>query len=146
MTLVTGGAVIDRESRFVFFLERFRDMALLVGKFLVAALLIQAAVTYYVPQNLIEPLLGRESALSVLFAAVLAVPLPLHQVAAPSVIKGLLVSGGAAMTMLVGGPVTSIPALSALLGVYDRRAFVLYLGLGVAAAVAAGFLFQGIYG
>jgi uncharacterized membrane protein YraQ (UPF0718 family) len=127
MTLVTGGAVIDRESRFVFFLERFRDMALLVGKFLVAALLIQAAVTYYVPQNLIEPLLGRESALSVLFAAVLAVP-------------------GAAMTMLVGGPVTSIPALSALLGVYDRRAFVLYLGLGVAAAVAAGFLFQGIYG
>jgi uncharacterized membrane protein YraQ (UPF0718 family) len=140
MTLVTGGAVIDRESRFVFFLERFRDMALLVGKFLVAALLIQAAVTYYVPQNLIEPLLGRESALSVLFAAVLAVPLPLHQVAAPSVING------AAMTMLVGGPVTSIPALSALLGVYDRRAFVLYLGLGVAAAVAAGFLFQGIYG
>jgi uncharacterized membrane protein YraQ (UPF0718 family) len=119
------GAVFDRESRFVFFLERFRDMALLVGKFLVAALLIQAAVTYYVPQNMIEPLLGRESALSVLFAAVLA---------------------GAAMTMLVGGPVTSIPALSALLGVYDRRAFVLYLGLGVAAAVAAGFLFQGIYG
>ncbi len=143
------GGVVDRESRFVFFLERFRDMALMVGKFLVAALLIQAAVTYYVPQNVIEPLLGRESALSVLFAAVLAVPLPLHQVAAPSVIKGLLVSGmspGAAMTMLVGGPVTSIPALSALLGVYDRRAFVLYLGLGVAAAVAAGFLFQGIYG
>ena len=80
------GGVVDRESRFVFFLERFRDMALMVGKFLVAALLIQAAVTYYVPQNVIEPLLGRESALSVLFAAVLAVPLPLHQVAAPSVI------------------------------------------------------------
>jgi uncharacterized membrane protein YraQ (UPF0718 family) len=46
------------------------------------------------------------------------------------------------MAMLVGGPVTSIPALSALIGVYDRRAFALYLAIGAASAVAAGFLFQ----
>ncbi|MGE5189260.1 MAG: permease [Gemmatimonadota bacterium] len=143
------GAVVDRESRFVFFLERLRDMALLVGKFLVAALVVQAAVTYYVPANAIEPVLGRRSALSVVFAALVAVPLPLHQVAVPSVIKGLLAAGmspGAGMAMLVGGPVTSIPALAALLGVYDRRAFLLYLATGLSAALAAGFLFQHVYG
>lgn len=143
------GAVVDRENRFVFFLERFRDMAVLVGKFLVAALVIQAVVTYYVPANAIEPILGRTSALSVVFAALIAIPLPLHQAAAPSVIKGLLASGmspGAGMAMLVGGPVTSIPALSALLGVYGRRAFALYLGLGIAATFAAGFLFQYVNG
>ena len=143
------GAVIDRENRLLFFLERFRDMALLVGKYLFAALLLQALVTYYVPSNMVEPLLGRKSALSVLFAALLSIPLPLHQVAAPSVVKGLLASGmspGAAMAMLVGGPVTSIPAMSALLGVYDRRAFALYLGVGIAAAVSFGILFQAVYG
>ncbi len=143
------GAVVDRRNRAVFFLERLRDMALLVGKFLLAALAIQAVVTYYVPANAIEPVLGRRSALSVVFAALIAIPLPLHQAAAPSVIKGLLASGmspGAGMAMLVGGPVTSIPALSALLGVYDRRAFGLYLALGVAATLAAGFLFQYVYG
>lgn len=143
------GAVVDRENRAVFFLERFRDMALLVGKFLLAALAIQAVVTYYVPANAIEPVLGRRSALSVVFAALIAIPLPLHQAAAPAVIKGLLASGmgpGAGMAMLVGGPVTSIPALSALLGVYDRRAFGLYLALGVAVTLAAGFLFQYVYG
>jgi len=143
------GGVVDRENRFHFFLERFRDMALLVGKYLFAALLIQALVTYYIPSNLVEPLLGRESALSVLFASLLSIPLPLHQVAAPSVIKGLLAAGmspGAGMAMLVGGPVTSIPAMSALLGVYDRRAFALYLGLGVSAAISFGVLFQFFYG
>ncbi len=143
------GAVAERGSRLVFFLERFRDMAVLVGKFLIAALVVQAAVTYYVPANAIEPVLGRRSALSVVYAALIAIPLPLHQAAAPSIIKGLLASGmspGAGMAMLVGGPVTSIPALSALLGVYDRRAFCLYLALGVAATLAAGFLFQHVYG
>ena len=143
------GGVVERENRIVFFLERFRDMALLVGKYLAAALLIQAAVTYYVPANVIDPLLGRKSALSILFAVLLSIPLPLHQVAAPSVIKGLMTTGmspGAAMAMLVGGPVTSIPALSALLGVYDRRAFALYFGLGVGAALVSGLLFQIFYG
>ncbi len=143
------GAAIDRGSRFVFFLDRLRDMALLVGKFLVLALLAQAALTYYVPMNAVEPFLGRKSALSVVFATLIAVPLPLHQVAAPSIVKGLLAAGmspGAGMALLVGGPVTSIPALSALLGVYDRRAFALYLSVAVAATLASGFLFRAFYG
>ena len=143
------GGVVDRENRFVFFLERFRDMALLVGKFLVAALLLQAAVTYYVPMNAVEPLLGRGSALSVLLATLVSVPLPLPQIAAPALVKGLLAAGmspGAGMAVLVGGPVTSIPAVSALLGVYDRRAFALYLGIGFLSAFAAGTLFQYFYG
>jgi uncharacterized membrane protein YraQ (UPF0718 family) len=143
------GAVVDRESRFRFFLDRTRDMAVLVGKFLVAALLVQAAMTYYVPANMVEPILGRKSALSVLFAALISVPLPLPQLAAPAVIKGLLAAGmspGAGMAMLIGGPVTSIPALSALAGVYDRKAFALYLGIGAASSLAAGILFQAVGG
>ena len=143
------GAVVDRESRLRFFLERSRDMAFLVGKFLFVALLIQAAVTYYVPVNMVEPLLGRKSYLSILFAALISVPMPLPQLAAPAVIKGLLASGmspGAAMAMLVGGPVTSIPAMSALAGVYDRKALLLYLGVGVTASLAAGYLFQLFHG
>jgi uncharacterized membrane protein YraQ (UPF0718 family) len=124
-------------------------MALLVGKFLGAALAIQAAVTYYVPVNMVEPLLGRGSALSVLFATLISVPLPLPQVAAPALVKGLLAAGmspGAWMAMLIGGPVASVPSMSALLGVYDRRAFALYLGIGVLSAFAAGTVFQYFYG
>jgi uncharacterized membrane protein YraQ (UPF0718 family) len=143
------GHVHDRENRFVFFLERGRDMALVVGKYLLAALVVEALITYYVPANLVEPWLGRKSALSVLLAALVSVPLPLHQVAAPAVVKSLLgvgMSPGAGMAMLVGGPVTSIPAMAALLGLYHRRAFALYLAVGVTATLAAGFLFQAFHG
>lgn len=143
------GHVHDRENRFVFFLERFRDMAIGVGKFLLAALCIQALITYYLPLNLVEPFLGRKSALSVLFATLLSVPLPVHQMAAPAIVKGLLAVGmspGAGMAMLIGGPVTSIPAMTALMGVYDRRAFALYLAVGIVATLSFGYLFQGIYG
>jgi uncharacterized membrane protein YraQ (UPF0718 family) len=143
------GHVHDRENRFVFFLERFRDMAIGVGKFLLAALCIQALITYYLPLNLVEPFLGRKSALSVLFATLLSVPLPVHQMAAPAIVKGLLAVGmspGAGMAMLIGGPVTSIPALATLAGVYERRAFALYLVVGLAAAVTSGYLFQAFYG
>ena len=41
------------ENRVLFFLERFRDMALLVGKYLFAALLLQALVTYYIRNNFV---------------------------------------------------------------------------------------------
>jgi uncharacterized membrane protein YraQ (UPF0718 family) len=143
------GHVHERESRLVFFLERFRDMALVVGKYLLAALVVEAFITYYVPANLVEPRLGRRSAVSVLLAALVSIPLPLHQVAAPAVIKSLLGAGmspGAGMAMLVGGPVTSIPAMAALLGLYHRRAFALYLAVGVAATLSAGYLFQAFHG
>ena len=146
---VEEGGLVDRGNRYLTFLDRFRDMAFLVGKYLFAALLLQAAVIYYVPSNVVEPLLGRGSALAVLFATLLSVPLPLPQVAAPAMVKGFLASGmspGAGMAMLVGGPVTGIPALSALLGVYDRRTFAFYLGVGVAAAFSAGTLFQYFHG
>jgi uncharacterized membrane protein YraQ (UPF0718 family) len=143
------GHVHERENRFVFFLERFLDMGMVVGKYLLAALVIQALMTYYIPVNLIEPYLGRKSALSVVFASLFAVPMPLHQVAAPVLIKSLMAAGmspGAGMAMLIGGPVTSIPAMTALMGVYDRRAFALYLAVGIVATLSFGYLFQGIYG
>ncbi len=143
------GGVVDRESRLLFFAERFRDMALLVGTYIVPALLLQALVTYYLPSNVVEPLLGRRSALSVLFATLISIPLPLTQVVAPSVVKGLLATGmspGAGMAILVGGPVASLPAFSALLCAYDRRVFFLYLGIGAGTAFLAGTVFRMYYG
>lgn len=140
-----GGAVVDRPNRFLFFLDRFREMLWLVGKYLFAALLVQAVLTYYIPVNAIEPVLGRKSALSVLFATLLAVPLPLPQVAAPAFVKSLLTAGmspGAGMALLIGGPVISAPALSVLAALYDRKAFALYVTIGFTAAFTAGMLFQ----
>ncbi len=134
-----------KPGTFGFFLARSRDMTVLTGKFLLIALLIQAAITYYVPSNLVEAFLGSKTAGSVLLATVLSIPLPLHQMVAPPVLKGLIAAGlspGAAMAVLTGGPVTSIPAMGLLAGMYHRRAFVTYVAVGLTVTILAGFTFQ----
>jgi hypothetical protein len=57
------------------------------------------------------------------------------------IVAGLLAQGmqpGAAIAFLIAGPVTTIPALTAVWGVTHRRVFVLYLGLGLLGAVLMG--------
>ncbi len=128
-----------------FFLERSKEMALITGKFLLIALILQAGINYYVPSNLVEGLFGTRNANSVLLAAIISVPLPLHQMIAPPVLKGLMgmgLSPGAAMAILTGGPVTSIPAMGLLAGLYQKRAFVTYMFIGISITVVAGLLFQ----
>jgi uncharacterized membrane protein YraQ (UPF0718 family) len=49
---------------------------------------------------------------------------------------------GAAVTFLVAGPVTSIPALIVLWKVFERRLFLVYLGLCLAGSIIAGAVFR----
>jgi uncharacterized membrane protein YraQ (UPF0718 family) len=51
-------------------------------------------------------------------------------------------SKGAALAFLTGGAITTIPAMAAVLGLVRVRLFVLYLSLGLAAAVGAGLLYS----
>jgi uncharacterized membrane protein YraQ (UPF0718 family) len=51
---------------------------------------------------------------------------------------------GAAVTFLVAGPVTSIPALVVLWKVFHRRLFTVYLALCLAGAVAAGGIYRAV--
>lgn len=128
-----------------FFFDRARDMAWITGKFLLIALLIQASINYFVPSNMVEAFLGSRNANSVILATIISVPLPVHQMVAPPVLKGLIAMGlspGAAMAFLTGGPVTSIPAIGLLSGMYQKRALVTYMGVGTAVTLMAGIVFQ----
>jgi len=137
--------VRSRSSRLVFFLERARDTAWFVGKFLLLAVALQVLLELAVPEEFIRSLAGGSGAGSLLRAALLGVPLPAHQVPVVPITRGLLDLGmdpGAAATFLVAGPVTSIPALLVLWKVFKPRLFYLYLGLCLSGAVATGFFFR----
>jgi hypothetical protein len=47
---------------------------------------------------------------------------------------------GAAIAFLIAGPVTTVPAMSAVWGVVTRRVFALYLGVSLLGAVILGWL------
>ena len=137
--------VRPRENRLWFFLDRARDTGTFVGKFLLLAVAFQVAMEMFVPMDAVRILAGSPDAASLLAAAVLGVPLPAHQVPVVPVTRGLLDLGmdpGAAVTFLVAGPVTSLPALMVLWKVFEKRLFLVYLGLCLAGAVAAGAVFR----
>jgi uncharacterized membrane protein YraQ (UPF0718 family) len=128
-----------------YFLLMVKDMGLLIGRYLLIALVIEAALVAFVPVSWIEGLVGPSGPLSVLIATAAGVPVPLPQVSAVPVVYGLLEQGmdrGAAMAFLVSGPVTSIPAFILLGSVFQRSVLWLYLALSLAGAFVTGMAFQ----
>lgn len=140
--------VRERSSRWMFFLDRAWDMARIVGKYLLLALVLQVLMEMLLPLDSVRYLAGRSDWSSLLLAALVGVPLPAHQIAVVPILKGLLDLGmdpGAAVTFMVAGPVTSIPALLVLWKMFNPRLFLLYLGLCLGGAVAAGALYRVLF-
>jgi uncharacterized membrane protein YraQ (UPF0718 family) len=88
-------------------------------------------------------LLGDNNWFAVPLAALIGIPLYLNNLAALPIVSGLLAQGmqsGAAIAFLIAGPVTTIPAMTAVWGVVSRRVFALYLALGLGGAIILGFI------
>jgi len=113
-----------------------------LGKWLLLAFLLEAIIVRYVPQPAIASVLGAGSHFAVVLAALIGIPLYLNNVAALPIVSGLLAQGmqpGAAIAFLIAGPVTTVPAMSAVWGVVTRRVFALYLGVSLVGAVVLGW-------
>jgi uncharacterized membrane protein YraQ (UPF0718 family) len=114
-----------------------------LGRWLLLAFLLEALITQYVPQAAIAGILGQDNPLAVLLAALVGVPLYLNNISALPIVSGLLAQGmqpGAAIAFLIAGPVTTIPAMTAVWGIAERRVFALYLAIGLGGSILAGIL------
>jgi uncharacterized membrane protein YraQ (UPF0718 family) len=114
-----------------------------LGRWLLLALVIEAVIVLYVPQEAIAGVLGEENAFAVPLAALVGVPLYLNELGALPIVSGLLEQGmqpGAAIAFLIAGGVTSIPAMAAVWGVVRPRVFALYVGIGIFGATLLGLV------
>ncbi len=129
-----------------------RDMAKQsweLGRWLLLAFLLEALITLYIPQAAIASLLGESNSLAVPLAALIGIPLYLNNMGALPIVAGLLAQGmqpGAAIAFLIAGPVTTIPAMTAVWGVVERRVFILYLSVSLLGAVLLGFVSNWLLG
>ena len=48
----------------------------------------------------------------------------------------------AALAFLIAGPMTTLPAMSAVWGLVNRKVFSLYLGFALVGAVALGYVYN----
>jgi hypothetical protein len=135
---------IDGERR-----EAFRSLlienSLFLAKWLALAYVLEALLKTYVPAPMIAGLVGSGGIGSIALAAAVGMPAYLNSYVAPPLVAGLIgqgMSAGAGMAFMVGGAVSSIPAMAAVWALVRRGVFAAYMGLGFLGAVLAGLVFQ----
>lgn len=137
--------IVSRASKLRFVLDRTLDAGLFTGKYLLLAIVVEAIIVTLVPINWITFLVGQKSPFSVVVAAFVGVPLPINQIPIIPVLAGLLERGmdyGAAFTLLIAGPVSSIPALVALFGMFHRRVVYVFLATTLGGSILLGWMYQ----
>ncbi len=129
------------------FMIQARENALFLLKWLALAYILEGLLVTYVPAELIAGLVGGEGIVPIGIAAIVGMPAYLNSYVAPPMIAGLIEQGmsdGAAMSFIVAGAVSSIPAMAAVWSLVKKRVFATYLALGVTGAILSGILFQAV--
>jgi uncharacterized membrane protein YraQ (UPF0718 family) len=103
--------------------------------------MIEALMLRYVPADMIANLLGGNGVGTVLLGALVGAPAYLNGYAAVPLVDALLQQGmapGAAMSFVIAGGVSCIPAAIAVWALVRPKVFAAYLGIAVVGAVFAG--------
>lgn len=113
------------------------------GRWLLVAFVMEALILRYVPQETVAQGLGSGNWFAIPLAAFVGIPLYLTEMSALPIVSGLLAQGmapGAAIAFLIAGPVTTLPAMTAVFGIVNRRIFALYMAVGLGGAILMGIL------
>jgi uncharacterized membrane protein YraQ (UPF0718 family) len=117
---------------------------IMITKFMLLAWFLGALIRIYVDEAWITTLLGQQNTWGVVFAALLGIPVYTSNLAAMPLIGGLLEQGmhpAAALAFLIAGPMTTLPAMSAVWGLVKKKVFGLYLGFALFGAVTLGYVY-----
>ena len=121
----------------------------MVVKFMALAFVLEALIILYIPSEWIVSLLGHHNPLSVVWAALIGVPVYTSNLAALPMVSGLLAQGmtpGAGLAFLIAGPTTTLPAMAAVWGLTTRRVFALYVSFSLVGAVVLGYIYSLVSG
>ncbi|XDA97736.1 permease [Sulfitobacter sp. LCG007] len=129
------------------FRDTAQDNALFLVKWLTLAYLLEALMLRYVPADFIAGLLGGEGLTPILLGALVGAPAYLNGYAAVPLVDALLAQGmapGAAMSFVIAGGVSCIPAAVAVWALVKPRVFAAYLGFALLGSVLAGMAWQAV--
>lgn len=129
----------------------FREVAvhnlLFLGKWLLLAYVLESLMLLYVPADLIASALGGDGIRPILIASLVGAPAYLNGYAAVPLISGLMEQGmspGAAMSFVIAGGVSCIPAAVAVWALVKPRVFASYLVFALTGAILAGLAWNAI--
>jgi uncharacterized membrane protein YraQ (UPF0718 family) len=117
----------------------------MVIKFMLLAWFLGALIHSYVPEAWITTTLGGENPRTIISAALLGIPVYTSNLAAMPLVGGLVDQGmhpAAALAFLIAGPTTTLPAMSAVWGLVNRKVFAFYIGFSLVGAIVLGFIYS----
>ena len=123
------------------------DNALFLFKWLALAYVIEALMLAYIPAETVAQVLGGDGIGPIFLAALVGAPAYLNGYAAVPLVDALIQQGmgqGAAMSFVIAGGISCIPAAIAVWALVRPKVFVAYLGLAMIGAVLAGLTWQAI--
>ncbi len=121
------------------------ENAVFLLKWLALAYLIEAMMLAYVPAEWIATALGDGGVGTIILGAIVGAPAYLNGYAAVPLVDALIqqgMSNGAAMSFMIAGGVSSIPAAIAVWALVKPRVFAAYLSLAIVGATLAGITWQ----
>ncbi|WP_108484247.1 permease [Oceaniglobus ichthyenteri] len=131
--------------------DTFRDTAiengLFLTKWLTLAYIFEALMLRYVPADWVASVLGGTGITPILLGAVVGAPAYLNGYAAVPLVDALLAQGmapGAAMSFMLAGGVSCIPAAIAVWALVRGRVFAAYLAIAMVGAVLAGLVWAAV--
>lgn len=129
----------------VVFLAKAWELVLSTGKFTLIGISAAVLAERYLPRGWIAGYLGDNSVANVLLVTVLSVPLHVNEITAAAILYSLLDLGlakGPALAFLIGGPVTSIPAMVVLSSMCRKRVVAVFLAICLAGTLILAVSFQ----
>jgi len=116
-----GCAVDTKNSGFTLknVLREVRAAIIMVGKFMGLAFLITALMKFYLPQNIITSITALNPSLQVILSTVAGIPMYTTNLTALPFTGALIEAGlskGAALSFLIAGATTTLPAMAAVYG------------------------------
>ncbi|MGE5621289.1 MAG: permease [archaeon] len=120
----------------------------MVVKFMVLAYFLESLIVLYVPERWITSLLGGDSIISIITAALTGIPVYTSTMPALALVAGLISKGmapAAGLAFLISGPTTTIPAMAAVWHLASRKVFFLYTGFTLTFSIISGLLYYAVY-
>ncbi|MBU2983487.1 permease [Lentibacter algarum] len=137
----------DDSERRKTFRDTFLENGIFLAKWLLLAYVLEYMMLTFVPAEAIASVLGGEGIKPIILGALVGAPAYLNGYAAVPLVSGLIEQGmsqGAAMSFVVAGGVSCIPAAVAVWALVKPRVFAAYIGFAFVGAALAGFAWQAI--
>jgi len=137
----------DTAERRVVFRDNLVENGVFLLKWLLLAYTLEYLMVTFVPAEAIATVLGGDGLRPIALGALVGAPAYLNGYAAVPLVAGLLEQGmapGAAMSFVLAGGVSSIPAAIAVWALVKPRVFAAYLGYAFLGALIAGVTWQAI--